>query len=129
MIKLISRKESTLINQFFKFIADRKLTDAGRKLERLGQTMTEKQWSRGYYNALQGMSLAFKSRDHRYVYISQIDSDDPKKINSVRRKFLEQSRNPLQSDFDKGFFTAWLDYLRFLKKSISKKMTSYNESL
>jgi hypothetical protein len=55
MVKPLSRKEVTLVNQYLKLISNGKLTDARRKLERLGQTIAEKEWSKGYYNALQGI--------------------------------------------------------------------------
>lgn len=116
MVKKLTRKEAVLVNQYLKLIADRKLTDARRNLEVLRQTLADKEWRKGYYHALQGMSLALRSRDPRYVYISQINSaGDPKDFDVVRRKLLEQSRNSLQKDFDKGFFTAWSDYLKILK--------------
>ena len=121
MVKPFSRKEVALVNQYLKLIVNKKLTDARGKLERLSQTMAENEWSRGYYNALRGMSTALKSRNSRYAYISQLDPYDSKKIEGVRKEFLEQSRDPLQSDFDKGFFTAWLDYLKSLKKYTVKK--------
>jgi hypothetical protein len=129
MVKPLSRKEATLVNQYLKLISDRRFTDAKGKLDRLGQTIAEKEWSKGYYNALQGIFLALKSKNPRNAYVSRIDKDSPKKIDVARREFLEQSRNPLQRDFDKGFFTAWSDYLRVLKKRMSKKRTSDSSSL
>jgi hypothetical protein len=129
MVKPLSRKETALVNQYLKLIVNKKFTDARGKLERLSQTMIDKEWSKGYYNALQGMSIALKSRNSRYAYIRQLDPYDLKKVKSVRKAFLEQSRDPLQSDFDKGFFTAWSDYLKLFKNNLSKKRASEDTSL
>jgi len=127
VVKRLSRKESALVNQYLKRIADRNLTKAGNNLEKIGQTMAKKEWSRGYHNALHGMYSALKSRNLQYVYIGQLHPDDPKKIDGLRRKFLEQSKNALQKDFDKGYFAAWSDYLRILKTTMSKK-NSFNDT-
>jgi len=104
------------VKQYFKSVIEKRLTDAGRILDRLEQTATDNNWKKGYIKALQGIFLVLKSRNLRYAYIGQIHEDDPKKINGARRRLLKKSRNHLQRDFDKGFFTAWVDYLKVLKK-------------
>lgn len=121
MVKQLSRKEVILVNRVLKLLIERKLKDAGKALEKLELTMAEKEWSKGYFNALQGMSLALKSKDFRYVYLNQITTDDSKKIDDIRKKFLKQAQNSLHKDFDKGFFSAWSDYLKLLKNNIAKR--------
>ena len=120
MVKQLSRKETILINRILKLLIDRKLTDAGRVLEKLESNMTKKEWNKGYFNALQGMSIALKSKDSRYIYIHQIPTDDYQKIEEMRKEFLKQAQNSLHQDFDQGFFYAWSDYLKLLKNHIYK---------
>lgn len=129
MSKQLSRKELILVNRLLKLLINRKLRDAGKALEKLELTMTEKEWSKGYFNALQGMSLALKSKDSRYIYLNQITNEDSKKIDDMRKKFLKQAQNALHKDFDKGFFSAWSDYLKLLKNNTAKKRASEDTSL
>ncbi len=129
MVKQLSRKEVILVNKVLKLLIERKLKDAGKALEKLELTMAEKEWSKGYFNALQGMSLALKSKNSRYIYLNQITTDDSKKIDDIRKKFLKQTHNALHKDFDKGFFSAWSDYLKLLKNNIPQKRASEDTSL
>ncbi len=129
MVKQLLRKEVILVNKLLKLLIERKLKDAGKALEKLELTMKEKEWSKGYFNALQGMSLALKSKDTRYIYLNQITTDDSKKIDNIRKKFLKQTQNSLHKDFDKGFFSAWSDYMKLLKNNIAQKRTSEDTSL
>lgn len=129
MVKQLSRKEVILVNRVFKLLIDRKFTDARKILEKLELTMEEKEWSKGYFNALQGISLALKSKDSRDIYLNQIPTDDSKKIDAIRKNFLTQTQQPLHKDFDKGFFFAWSDYLKLIKNNIAKKRASENSSL
>ena len=118
MNKQLSRKEVLYVNRAFRLLIDRKFTEAGRLLEKLELTMTEKEWSKGYFHALEGMILALKSKDSRYVYFNQIDTENSKTIDDVRTKFINQTQNVLHKDYDRGFFSAWSDYLKLLKKVI-----------
>ncbi len=67
MVKQLSRKEIFLVNRVLKLFIERKLKDAEKTLEKLELTMAEKEWSKGYFNALQGITLALKSKDSRYL--------------------------------------------------------------
>lgn len=129
MVKQLSRKEVFLVNRVLKLFIERKLKDAEKTLEKLELTMAEKEWSKGYFNALQGITLALKSKDSRYLYLTQIPMDDSKKIDDIRKKFLKQTQNSLHKDFDKGFFSAWSDYLKLLKNKIAKQRNSEDTSL
>ncbi len=129
MVKQLSRKEVFLVNRVLKLFIERKLKDAEKTLEKLELTMAEKEWSKGYFNALQGITLALKSKDSRYLYLTQIPMDDSKKIDDIRKKFLKQTQNSLHKDFDKGFFSAWSDYLKLLKNKIAKQRKSEDTSL
>jgi hypothetical protein len=129
MVKQLSKKEVFLVNRVLKLFIERKLKDAEKTLEKLELTMAEKEWSKGYFNALQGITLALKSKDSRYLYLTQIPMDDSKKIDDIRKKFLKQTQNSLHKDFDKGFFSAWSDYLKLLKNKIAKQRNSEDTSL
>jgi hypothetical protein len=64
---------------------------------------------------LEGICISLRSKDDRYVYVSRINPEDKKGLNKIQKEFSIQSRNPLQAEFDKGYYTAWFEYIRIVK--------------
>jgi hypothetical protein len=129
MVKQLSRKEIILVNRVLRLLIDKKLTDAGKVLEKLEQTLSENEWNKGYFTALQGMVLALKSKDSNYLYLNQITTVASRTIDNIRKNFLKQAQNSLHKDFDRGFFSAWSDYLKLLKNHNAKTSAFTNTSL
>jgi hypothetical protein len=100
-----------LVTRYFQLVADRQFTEAERELERLKQKMQKTEWNRGYFRALFGMLLSQKSNDV-YSFLSKLDLTDKAVLHSYRREFLDETRNGLHGDFDRGFFSAWADCMR-----------------
>ena len=123
MDELISRKIIPIITHYFQLLIQRNFAEAERELQRIKQERTPTKWSQGYYNALEGMLIALKSSDNRYLYINRIDH---KKIDELQKRFNKLSKNLLQGDFDKGFFTAWSEYLNKIKSN-KTEVKSLNE--
>lgn len=121
MPESIPRKARPLLNDYFKLILDRNLASAERKLVEIRQTLKDGVWERGYLNALEGMLVAERSGDTRYVYLSRLDLKDQRKIDEARRCFQAEARNPLEGEFDRGFFSAWSEFLRAAKSSSDGK--------
>jgi hypothetical protein len=128
MNKPLSRKEALHVNRVLRLLSERKFTDAGRVLEKLELTMTESEWSKGYFHALQGMILALKSKDS-HVYFNQINTEDSKTINDIKKKFVKQTQNVLHKDYDRGFFSAWSDYLKLFKNHTTQPKVSNTNSI
>jgi len=85
-------------------------------LERLKQKMQMNERNRGYFQALYGMLLAQRNNDDRYAFLSNLNMNDKKQLKSYRLEFLRQSQHRLHADYDRGFFSAWADYMRILPK-------------
>lgn len=111
----VPKKVRTLTIRYFGLLNERKMTEADKIKEKIREGLKSIPWHRGYYNALDGIAAALRSKDNQYLYINRIDPKNKKKINQVQKEFSKQSRNHLQGDFDKGYFTAWLEYIRILK--------------
>ncbi len=111
----VPKKMRTLTTRYIGLLNERKMTEADKVMEKIREGLKSIPWHRGYYNALEGIATALKSKDNQYLYINRIDPKNKKKINQVQKEFSKQSRSPLQGDFDKGYFTAWLEYIRILK--------------
>ena len=108
----LPRKSKSSANEFYKLILERNLAAADRTLTEIRRNMKDSDWEKGYLNALEGMIVAERSGDTRYVYLSRLDLKNHKKLEEARRTFQAQAKNPLEGEFDRGFFSAWSDFLR-----------------
>ena len=105
-----------LVTRYFQLIVARQFTEAERELERLKQKMTKTEWNRGYFRALYGMYLSQKTTSDNYSFFSKLDVTDKPALHGYRREFLDNTRNGLHGDFDRGFFSAWADCMRVLAR-------------
>jgi hypothetical protein len=104
-----------LVTRYFQLVVARQLAEAERELDRLKQKMQKTEWYRGYFRALYGMYMSRKTNDS-YAFFSKIDLTDKPALHGYRREFLDQTRNGLHGDFDRGFFSAWADCMRTLTR-------------
>jgi ATP/maltotriose-dependent transcriptional regulator MalT len=104
------------VTRFFQLVTMRQFAEAERVLERLKQKIQMSERNRGYFQALYGMLLAQRNNDDRYAFLSNLNIKDKKELKTYRREFLRQSEYRLNADYDRGFFSAWADYMRILPK-------------
>jgi hypothetical protein len=104
------------VTRFFQLITTRQFAEAERVLERIKQKITLSERNRGYYQALFGMLLTQRNNDDRYAFLTSLDTSVKKQLHESRREFLRQSEHRLNADYDRGFFSAWADYMRILLK-------------
>lgn len=109
-------KKESLVNTFFHLIVQEKRNAGKIVLEKIKQKSESSQWRKGYINALEGMINIIETKNDQNVLINQIKAEN---INDIRKTFLKHCNNELHSDFDKGFFSAWVDYIRTLKTNKS----------
>ena len=115
MTEQISRQTSSIITRYFQLLLQRNFTEAERELERIKQGIKPILWCKGYYNALEGMITALRSGENSDLYISRAATNDSTKIDESQKRFTRLSKDPLQGEFDKGYFTAWIEYLQALR--------------
>ena len=96
--------------RFFQLIKGRRFAEAERVLERIRQKTNETEWNRGYLNALDGVLLTSKSNDS-YAFLTNMNFEDEKQLKKSRKEFLKEYKNKIHSDFDRGYFAAWADYM------------------
>jgi len=104
------------VARFFQLVTTRQFAEAERILERLKQKIQMSERNRGYFQALYGMLLAQRNNDDRYAFLSNLNIKDKKELQTYRREFLRKSEHRLHADYDRGFFSAWADYMRILPK-------------
>ncbi len=104
------------VARFFQLITVRQFAEAERVLDRIKQKIKMNERNSGYFQALTGMLMVKKSNNDRYAFLANYSFSDKKDILNYRREFLKQSEDRLNADYDKGFFSAWADYMRILSK-------------
>lgn len=111
-----------MINQetqkFFQFILNKNFKEAEEQLEKIKMKIEKSPENFGYLKALEGIMLTLKSNDEK-LYLKKVEFKDEKEISKLKAEFSFHARNELHGDYDRGYFKALLDYLNFIKKSLS----------
>ena len=129
MPESLSKKVKPLADEYFKLILERNLAASERTIIEIKKILKDVPWEQGYLNALEGILVAEKSGDSRYVYLSRLDLKNQKKIEEARRTFQAESRNPLEGEFDRGFFSAWSEFLKIVKSSLENEENEMPKTL
>jgi len=86
---------SMRVFQYFRFLENRKWTNAGRFLEWVRGRKVEEGWKRGYVNGLRGMLIALKeSHSSPLPYILEIKNYDKRRLKEAQEEFLKLSSKP-----------------------------------
>lgn len=104
---------SYLVLRFFQLIIQKQFAEAEKELEEIKEKMHKTEWNRGYYRALYGMLIVRKSNNgDPHAFLAKLNLEDEGALKAYRREFLEHVRNKLHGDFDRGFFSAWADFIK-----------------
>lgn len=120
MSSSLPKKAVPLAEEYMRLIAQRSLSEAERTLEKIRLEVRGTPWQKGYTNALEGMLVAIKSGDTRYVYMNRLDASERKMVDEARQRFHKEARNPFEGEFDRGFFAAWAEFLHLLKEVVGE---------
>jgi hypothetical protein len=123
--KAVPRKVKALLQRYMLLLNERRMSEAEKVLQQIKERLKTSPWDKGFFNALEGIFAAFRAKDNPYFYATQIDPSDTKKLRQLRKEFLEESTNPLQNEFDQGFFSAWAEYVKDLKRLKKQSLKEY----
>jgi hypothetical protein len=110
-----------LVTNFYSLTFNRDFAQAERTLKEIRGKLTKVKWNEGYLHALEGMLNAHRGKNDRYALINQLQNDKDN-ITDLMEDFRHRSRNLINSEFDRGFFTAWADLTHYL--ALKEGMTS-----
>ncbi len=82
----------------------------------MSNNVKKNEFNKGFLRALNGMILAHRSNDDQYVFLSSMNFNNRQELIKYRREFSRNVKNKLHSDYDRGFFKAWTEYMRVLIK-------------
>ncbi len=111
------------VTRFFQLVEGRRFAEAERVLERIRLKTSETEWNSGYLHALDGILFTQKSNDS-YSFLNNLNFKDEKELKKFRKEFLRESRNKIHADYDRGFFSAWADYMRTSIKTLANPEAS-----
>lgn len=107
----------TVVTRFFRRLIERRFAEAERVLEQIKKGAQKTDWDKGYLQALNGMLLAARaSDDDRHLFLSSIKSSKKDELQKYRREFLKYTKSELYAEYDRGFFSAWVEYTRLTFK-------------
>ena len=102
--------------RFFQLVTAKQLAEAERELQRIKEKIERTEWNHGYYRALQGMLLTRRTNNDQYSFFASLDQNDKHVFQNVRCDFQERTESRLYADYDRGYFSAWAEYMRVLIK-------------
>jgi hypothetical protein len=114
--------KAVYVIRFFQLVTARQLTEAERELQRIKEKIERTEWNHGYYRALQGMLLSKRNNNDQTTFLSSIDPHNKRALLDFRREFQEKMESRLYTDYDRGFFSAWTDYMSVLKRMNLQEM-------
>lgn len=100
---------------FFSFIRNRKFTEAERIQRDINKLLPKGEFYTGFAMALNGILISTQDRDEE-AYVNKIDVGNMKNINRDIRVFKKQIKRQLTPDYDKGYFSAMVRFLKFIKE-------------
>jgi len=105
-----------LSKEYFNSINNRNFAEADRIIDKIKNTSTKSDRLNGFLSALEGMRLSIYTNE-KYAFIVQLPTVQ-KDVQKLKKDFNKKIRNPLSTNFDKGFFTAWLEYIEYYAKTL-----------
>ncbi len=112
---------SALVTRFSQLVLERRFAETERIFERLKEKIENNEWNRGYLQALNGILAIQKSSDERYAFLSNLNLEHEKSVEKNRKAFRDQIKSEFHADYDRGFFSAWADFLRIVLKLEKQK--------
>ena len=105
-----------LSKEYFNSINNRNFAEADRIIDKIKNTSKKSDRLNGFLSALEGMRLSIYTNE-KYAFIVQLPTVQ-KDVQKLKKDFNKKIRNPLSTNFDKGFFTAWLEYIEYYAKTL-----------
>ena len=114
--------KAAYVIRFFQLVTVKQLAEAERELQRIKEKIERTEWNHGYYKALQGMLISKRNNNDQNTFFATIDPNNKRALLDFRREFQEKMESRLYTDYDRGFFSAWVDYVSVLKRMNLKEV-------
>jgi len=101
-------------SDFFEHITNDSRNNAKKILSRCKEVDTDSPWITGYITALRGMVYALRKNASVTPLIFELREKDGEELKTIRKEFTERIERTFTPEFDRGFLTAWIQYISVL---------------
>lgn len=108
--------KAAYVIRFFQLVTEKQVTEAERELLRIKEKIERTEWNHGYYRALQGMLISRRTNSDNPAFLTTLDTNNKRALLDLKKEFQEKVENRLYTDYDRGYFSAWEDYVSTLKR-------------
>ena len=95
---------------------EKRIADAEKELDAIRTSIPATEASKGYLKACEGLILTAKASNDKYLYLSKLERTQTQ-LRELRREFSLQTSNPMNADYDRGYFQVLEGFLRKLERS------------
>ncbi len=120
--------KAAFVIRFFQLVTDKQITEAERELLRIKEKIERTEWNHGYYKALQGMLLARRGNSDNPTFFATMNPNNKHALLDLKKEFQEKVESRLYPDYDRGYFSAWTDYISVLKRMPPKPVVTPNQT-
>jgi hypothetical protein len=108
--------KAAFVIRFFQLVTEKQLTEAERELLRIKEKIERTEWNHGYYRALQGMLISRRTNSDNPAFLTTLDANNKRALLDLKREFQGKVESRLYTDYDRGYFSAWADYVSMLRR-------------
>ncbi len=101
-------------SDFFGFISNDSKQNARKLLSRYIKEEIESDWTRGYLEALKGMINSLGNNGSHTPLLFRIREKNGNGLREIRKEFSQRIEGRYTHEYDRGFLTAWVQYLSVL---------------
>ena len=117
----MSQSNQNMASKYLRAIAERRIKDGEVEFDRVSLSLDDSEWNKGYLKALEGLLITFKTNNSKYLYLHGKELEDQKMRKKFKEEIKKHSNNELHADYDRGFFSALMDYFTITEQRKSSR--------
>ena len=117
----MSQSNQNKASKYLRAIAERRIKDGEIEFDRVSLSLDNSEWNRGYLKALEGLLITFRTNNSKYLYLQRKELEDQKMRKKLKEELKKHSNNELHADYDRGFFSALMDYVAITEQGKSNR--------
>lgn len=117
----MSQSNQNIASKYFRTIAERQIKDGEVEFDRVSLSLDDSEWNKGYLKALEGLLITFRTNNSKNLYLQRKELEDQKMRKKFKEELKKHSNNELHADYDRGFFSALMDYFTVTEKGKSSR--------
>jgi hypothetical protein len=100
------------MEMFVRAVMRRDLNKAKSHMEKLIKIAGRDEWGRGYARAVEGIMNAIKDNDPDSLIVQLLTANNRERAKELLRLYSEMAAQEFRDEYEKGYYTAWVELLR-----------------